>query len=340
MSGPTIESLSNRILSIAIDVWNQRISGALAFEGGASAWQRELEGMLWDMKALFPEGLGRSYEAKFGEGVERPVDLLEVFSWLLRETGDLGVEGVFRESLHRAISLLSSSGSVSRAIEVSARRQIYQMAYGLTHEINNPLGNIAARAQLLLSRSTDAMDRKALGTIVDQSMRAHEMLAELMRVVQPRVVEVASVDLRVLARSQFDRMASLATEKKLGWEWNEMQGRVGYLGMVDDQGVMEAIRLVAQNSIEACRHRDRVRWRVERVGEWISIRISDTGPGLGVESAKRVFDLYFSGREAGRGLGVSLAAVRRFVEESGGRLSWTSEEGMGAEVTMEFPAAG
>jgi|688.fasta_scaffold418688_1 signal transduction histidine kinase len=340
MSGPTIESLSNRILSIAIDDWNQRMSGALSIGGGTSAWQREFEGLLGDMKALFPEGLGRSIEAKFGGGQERPIDLLEVFTWLLRETGKLGVEGIFRESLNRAISLLSSSGSVSRAIEGSARRQIYQMAYGLTHEINNPLGNIAARAQLLLSRSADSMDRKALGTIVDQTMRAHEMLAELMRVVQPRVVEVGSVDLRVLARSQFDRMASLAAEKKLGWEWIEVQGGVGYLGMVDDRGVMEAIRMVAQNSIEACRHRDMVRWRIERVGEWISIRISDTGPGVGVESARRVFDLYFSGREAGRGLGVSLAAVRRFVEESGGRLGWSSEEGLGAEVTMEFPAAG
>ena len=339
MSGPTIESLSNRILSIAIDVWNERICGASGIPGGIAARQREFEGLLGDMRSLFPEGLRRSFEAKFVVGREGPIDFLEVFTWLMRETGNLEVAGVFRESLHRAISLLSSSESVSRAIEGSARRQIYQMAYGLTHEINNPLGNIAARAQLLLSSSADPMDRKALGTIVDQAMRAHEMLAELMRVVQPRVVEVASVDLRVLAKSQFDRLAVLAAEKKLGWEWTELPGRVGYLGLVNDQGVMEAIRLVAQNSIEACRHRDTVRWRVERIGEWVCIKISDTGPGVGVEAATRVFDLYFSGREAGRGLGVSLAAVRRFVEESGGRLGWVSEESLGTEVTMEFPAS-
>jgi len=363
MSGSTIESFSNRILSIAIDVWNERISGSLASREGFVASEGELEGFLGEMQLLFPAGVVRAgvvrrFQANFGGVGQGAVDWLGVFGWLLKEVGLIdasggylegghvgdggglaGGAGVLRESLHRAISLLSSSESVACAIEGSARRQIYQMAYGLTHEINNPLGNIAARAQLLLSQATEPMDRKALGTIVDQAMRAHEMLAELMRVVQPREVSVASVDLRGLVRGQFDRMESMAGEKKLGWEWSELQERGSYLAKVNEQGVMEAVRLVAQNSIEACRHRDSIRWRVERRGEWIRIGIRDTGPGVGVETARRVFDLYFSGREAGRGLGVSLAAVRRFVEESGGRLGWESEVGLGTEVTMEFPAS-
>ena len=95
---------------------------------------------------------------------------------------------------------------------------------------------------------------------------------------------------------------------------------------------------MAQNAIEATRRRDSIRWGVEREGDLVSITISDTGPGVSPQAARRAFDLYYSGREAGRGLGVSLAAVRRFVEENAGQIYWSSEEGIGTSVRMEFPA--
>jgi signal transduction histidine kinase len=397
MSEPTIESLSNRILAAAIDLWNRRASATGSFCSAVSDqeladWEgQKLEEFLGALKKLFP--LWPNIEQPVEPSVEPtvPTGLLEGLRDIYRKISDprlgLGAEtrfqgefesreardvSVLRESLHRAISLLSTCGSVTQAIEDSARRQVYELAYGLTHEINNPLGNIAARAQLLLSKSSDPMDRKALATILDQSMRAHELLAEMMRVVQPRLVERTETDLRALAKLQFDRMANLADEKKLSWEWVEAQGLQAaseahtntnrttsnrttsnhtksqhiksqkienrYRSVVCGQGVQEAIRLVAQNAIEATRRRDSIRWSVVREGDFVKITISDTGPGVSPQAAQRAFDLYYSGREAGRGLGVSLAAVRRFVEENAGQIHWSSEAGIGTSVRMEFPA--
>jgi nitrogen-specific signal transduction histidine kinase len=53
---------------------------------------------------------------------------------------------IFRDAVHRAVQLLSCEVSFHAAVERSAQRQVYNLAYGLTHEINNPLANIVARA--------------------------------------------------------------------------------------------------------------------------------------------------------------------------------------------------
>ncbi|MFM9063648.1 MAG: ATP-binding protein, partial [Pirellula sp.] len=60
-------------------------------------------------------------------------------------------------------------------------------------------------------------------------------------------------------------------------------------------------------------------------------------PGLSPHSIRRAFDLFYSGREAGRGLGVSLAVVRRLVSESGGQVRLFSQEKLGCHVELRFP---
>ena len=54
-----------------------------------------------------------------------------------------------------------------------------ELAYGASHEINNPLANIAARAQTLLREEVDLERRRALEAIHAQAMRAHEMISDL-----------------------------------------------------------------------------------------------------------------------------------------------------------------
>jgi signal transduction histidine kinase len=209
------------------------------------------------------------------------------------------------------------------------------LAYGLTHEINNPLGNILARAQQLLSKSTDQYDRKSLATVVDQAMRAHEMLAELMRAVQPRRVECPRIDLVPLVEEAFQRSQPLAKPKNLIWQLRKKSTVA--LARGEALGVLEALRLIAQNAIDACRESDSILWSIDEIGTTIRIVIEDTGPGLSPQAVGRAFDLFYSGREAGRGLGVSLAVVRRLVSESGGSVRLESEKQLGCRVELRFP---
>jgi signal transduction histidine kinase len=66
--------------------------------------------------------------------------------------------------------------------------------------------------------------------------------------------------------------------------------------------------------------------------------VSDTGPGLSPEERKRIFDDFYTTKEGGAGLGLSI--VRRMVSDCEGTVRVESEPGRGARFIVEFPAAG
>jgi signal transduction histidine kinase len=367
MSDPRIIKLSHSILESSIDAWNQVLSqdpkeafetqspNAGALKTGPIGNHRALLDLIHQVRARipelyasidsidenFPEVLGPESQ---GPGALGPAALGQrgLLAWMVWFSSQLEqtrlseeCKSPLRGSLQRAISMLSSCASVQESVEAASRRQVYELAYGLTHEINNPLGNILARAQQLLSKSTDPYDRKSLATVVDQAMRAHEMLAELMRAVQPRCVECQRIDLVPLVEEAFQKSHPLAKPKKLIWQLRKKSTVAP--ARVEAIGVLEALRLIAQNAIDAARESDSILWSIDEIGTTIRISIEDTGPGLSPQAVRRAFDLFYSGREAGRGLGVSLAVVRRLVSESGGSVRLESEKQLGCRVELRFP---
>jgi signal transduction histidine kinase len=71
----------------------------------------------------------------------------------------------------------------------------------------------------------------------------------------------------------------------------------------------------------------------------VEIAVSDEGTGMPPEVAERMFEPYFTTKEPGRGTGLGLDQVRRFVESSRGAISVESAENEGATVRMLFPSA-
>ena len=82
-----------------------------------------------------------------------------------------------------------------------------ELAYGASHEINNPLANIAARAQALLRDEADPERRRSLEAIYQQAMRAHEMISDLMLFARPPEPEMDGADLCGVASSIGAEMA-------------------------------------------------------------------------------------------------------------------------------------
>jgi signal transduction histidine kinase len=362
MSDPRIIKLSHSILESSIDAWNQVLSqapdeafetqspNAGALKTGPIGSHRALLDLIHQVRARIPElyasidSIDENSPESLGPESLGPEALGQrgLLAWMVWFSSQLEqtrlseeCKSSLRGSLQRAISMLSSCASVQESVEAASRRQVYELAYGLTHEINNPLGNILARAQQLLSKSTDQYDRKSLATVVDQAMRAHEMLAELMRAVQPRRVECQRIDLVPLVEEAFQRSQPLAKPKNLIWQLRKKSTVAP--ARVEAIGVLEALRLIAQNAIDAARESDSILWSIDEIGTSIRISIEDTGPGLSPHAVRRAFDLFYSGREAGRGLGVSLAVVRRLVSESGGSVRLESEKQLGCRVELRFP---
>ncbi|MDQ6655682.1 MAG: ATP-binding protein, partial [Verrucomicrobiota bacterium] len=92
---------------------------------------------------------------------------------------------------------------------------------------------------------------------------------------------------------------------------------------------------VIKNSFEAMKQRGILRIRTDMDATHVKVSFTDTGGGMSAESLSRVFEPYFTTKEAGTGLG--LLIVRRIVREHGGEMSLESNEGKGLTLTIRLP---
>jgi signal transduction histidine kinase len=223
------------------------------------------------------------------------------------------------------------------AFEIAKLDSLKELAYGASHEINNPLANIAARAQTLLRDEADPERRRALEAIHQQALRAHEMISDLMLFARPPRLECGPVDVaQLLGRVK----AELA---------DECQRRTINLHVAADPRLPAvradaaqltvAVKALVANAIEAIGHRGRVDVRANSNadGSFLQIAIHDNGLGVSSSAKPHIFDPFYSGREAGRGLGFGLSKCWRIVREHGGQVVVGGNHDGGATFTIELP---
>ena len=205
-----------------------------------------------------------------------------------------------------------------------------EFAAGAGHEINNPLAIIGGHAQRLLREVENPEHRRLLAIIAAQVKRAYEMIADIRLFARPPKPEIRRFDfvanLRrlVLEQTPFFQEAGLTLEfltDRDEWE-------------IDSDPVQIHLVIVAlcDNAREAGGN------TVIRLHGLETI-VEDDGPGIPAEIRSLVFDPYFSGRQAGRGLGFGLSKAWRIMQQLGGSLRLdVPETGHGVRAVVTFRA--
>jgi signal transduction histidine kinase len=223
------------------------------------------------------------------------------------------------------------------ALEREKLAALKELAYGASHEINNPLANISTRAQALLRDETDPERRRKLATINSQAFRAHEMIADMMLFAKPPKLVREPVDVVQLVDTV---LAELAPEaRSQGTQLSRVSASETLTLSLDVAQIGVAVKALLTNALEALGSGGRVEVSVRALHGPSSaeIVVSDNGPGISPEVRRHLFDPFYSGREAGRGLGFGLAKCWRIVTDHGGRIEVDSEPGKGARFTVSLP---
>lgn len=216
-----------------------------------------------------------------------------------------------------------------------------QFAYGLSHEINNPLTNIATRAQMLLTDEQDPARRKALSTINAQAFKAFEMLADLMLFAHPPALSKTTFDVAEMLEQLRLEHATAAAEQQTSLL--VIQPPPPRLSITADRAQLSAaISALIKNALEALKAGGEISLAVvvdsrTHASPWIVFSVTDNGPGITPEIRRHLFDPFYSGREAGRGLGLGLSKAYRVAELHGGDIAVASEVGQGARLSMRIP---
>ncbi|MDP1560620.1 MAG: HAMP domain-containing sensor histidine kinase [Pirellulaceae bacterium] len=242
--------------------------------------------------------------------------------------------------LLRRLELILLQCTMDDRVEQEKLASLKRLAYGASHEINNPLANIATRAQTLMREESNLQRRQVLEMINAQAFRAFDMLANLMHYAAPPLAKLQTTDLVTLARRCLSEIQSHGEDTREP-QWNGSCDPIEAL--VDAQQVAVMVQALLRNAREACGPQGTIGVTVEEIsaGEytsgWVAIRVADNGPAVPRESLAVMCDPFHSGREAGRGLGFGLAKSLRIVEAHQGWLAFEPEDPQGLRVTAFLP---
>ena len=248
--------------------------------------------------------------------------------------------------LRDAVRTAMVAEACSRRFDVAVREHrlaaMRELAYGAGHEINNPLANIAARAQALLLEEPDPERRRRLSTIVDQAFRARDMIGGLMVFARPPRPRQETTDVGPLVAGVLEASRPMAAVRGARLEY--ALPREPLAAWIDGPQVEEAVRAIVVNALEAVDPGGSVVLSVaaadgadDTSGAACLITVKDDGRGMDEETARRALDPFFSGREAGRGIGLGLSKAWRLIDTNGGVLEIDSKPGQGTCVMIRVP---
>ena len=163
-----------------------------------------------------------------------------------------------------------------RALQKIKMGSLKQLAYGLSHEINNPLANISTRAQQLQRQEPDESRSAILQRIVDQVYRAHEMIADLMFYANPPQPAFESFDLNRTLADAVEAFREEADRQAIRLEMRAPDEPT--LASVDGPMVSEAVAALIRNSIEAIGCQGTIVVSLVAESDRLLIHVADSGP--------------------------------------------------------------
>jgi len=221
-------------------------------------------------------------------------------------------------------------------------------AGGLAHEIKNPLSTIAInlalleedwqRAAVQRSSETEPPPRekrslKRIATLKREVSRLEQIVEEFLSFVRGTEVNRRPQDLAAVVRETLEFVAP--EDEVLGIR-HHADLPVGLpLVLLDEQAFRQALLNLLVNARQAMPGGGELMVRVQRHKSWVELTVTDTGVGMTPEELERCFDVYWSSKKKGTGLG--LPAVKRIVEEHQGVLDVVSEPGRGTSFSIWLP---
>jgi signal transduction histidine kinase len=230
----------------------------------------------------------------------------------------------------------------SAQLEREKLESLKELAYGASHEINNPLANIAARAQSLLADERNPERRRKLTAIHRQAMRAHEMISDLMLYARPPKRSLVPCDVSRLVPQIIAQHQDAAAEREIELQYLASHVPIPHV-LADETQIGVALGALIANAMEAIGATGSVKVSARAITidgrTFVEIIVSDNGPGISPHVRRHMFDPFFSGREAGRGLGFGLSKCWRIVTDHGGDVLVHDSTTSGAEIAIRLPVA-
>ena len=221
-------------------------------------------------------------------------------------------------------------------LDVASRlAAISRITGGVAHEIKNPLNAISLRLDLLRARLGEPEEELAaeIDILSKEVRRLDRVVKTFLDFSRPVDVKLTDVDLVAIAREVAELTTPQAGLANIH-VWFEAAAEAAPI-RGDADMLKQAILNLVLNAIEAMKNGGNLWLRVSREQNLVVLNVSDDGPGIPPEARDKVFQLYFTTKL--RGSGIGLAMTYRAVQLHNGTISFSTELGRGTAFQMQFP---
>jgi two-component system NtrC family sensor kinase len=256
------------------------------------------------------------------------------------------------EQIKRAYEdLKAAQADVVQAAKLSA---VGQLAAGVAHELNNPIGGILGYAQFSLSKikelGMEGEDSDFIGDITryleyieKESQRCKTIVQSLLNFSRTSPMGYGNVNVNNTVNESLQFMEhgltlkKIAVEKRFGKELPPIMGNENQLQQVFVNIILNAQKAMPQGGkltvITRC---------CKRQGaseDYAEILFEDTGIGIPQENIDRIFEPFFTTRKIGEGTGLGLSVSYQIIKKHGGEIKVESRQGSGTTFILHLPIA-
>src|SRR6266567_2461956 len=240
-----------------------------------------------------------------------------------------------------ALLTLRDAESVHRIedeIELSRRlAAIGRLTSGVAHEVKNPINAIVVHLEVLRQKmkEIDPDTRRHVDVIGSEIQRLDRVVQTLVDFTRPVELRLNDMDLRKLV----DDVALLATPaaEKHNVQIERHTSNDLLPVRIDADLVKQALLNIVLNGVQAMPEGGSLRIATKREGDGALITVRDQGPGIPPDIQDKIFNLYFTTKTGGTGIG--LAMTYRVVQLHHGSVEFTSAAGAGTTFSMRLPLA-
>jgi two-component system NtrC family sensor kinase len=284
-------------------------------------------------------GESRHYECRFvrrdGENL-----LLSVTNTPIRNLDEVvGVLGIARDVTGQQRASIERE-QLRRQLEQSQKLEaIGQLVSGVAHELNNPLAAVVAYAQLILDKpALRDEEQQALETILHEAKRAAKIVSNLLTFARQHQPERSAMDLNqvitdtialrryILAEQQIQLVLDL--DSALPHTWADT---------AQLQQVLLNLLANAEHALDQWDGERRLSVSTRYADNTITLRVTDSGAGIGDTVVDQIFNPFFTTKGVGVGTGLGLSIADGIVREHGGTIRVESAPGQGATFIVLLP---
>lgn len=218
-------------------------------------------------------------------------------------------------------------------IQAAKLAAIGELASNIAHEINNPLTSILGYAELIKEENDLANIIRDADVIEKESLRAREIVHQLLEFSRKRPLTVTDIDINKLLKEVVDLSSFQLKETAI-----RLTQDFGVIPRIEaDPNQLKQVFLnIINNAVYAMHNSGSLEIQTSTTGDYVVIEIRDTGKGIPKEIQNRIFEPFFTTKkEKGTGLGLSISY--KIIQSHGGKIDLETEEGVGTKFRIILP---